>query len=109
MVKKQSFTQKILATVLLLLFLFAITPHIFVHDVLEKHHDTIDHFHTDTEVSSHHIHCQFLNVVIAPFSVVHRITLVDMPSMKTRYVECFISFQPVKEFVHFSLRGPPLS
>ncbi len=107
--KEHSIIQKMTSGFLLVVFLFAIAPHNFIHDVVAHHQDTVDHFHLDTEVSSHHTHCKFLQVVIAPFTSVDNHFKAEVPFTYMDYAESMPSFYTEDTFTAFYLRGPPLS
>lgn len=94
---------------MLAIFLFAISPHQFIHDAITHHRDTVDHFHPDTEVSHHHTHCDFLHVVHAPFTQVAKTFLTGIPFNHLLYKPLQDRGYNPETLFHFNLRGPPLS
>ncbi len=99
--------QKIVSGWMLVVFFFAITPHQFVHDVINHHHDTVDFFHTDMEVSSHHTHCDFLHVVHAPFTGVYTVHQSGVFFKHVVFVAPAVSFYAAERLFYIDLRGPP--
>ncbi|GAA4319323.1 hypothetical protein GCM10023143_32690 [Compostibacter hankyongensis] len=64
--EKYRIGKKAAAIGVLAVFFFAILPHDFIHD-FAGHRDTVDHYNTGLSWSRHHIHCDFLKIIIAPY------------------------------------------
>src|SRR5690625_4891397 len=92
---------------LLVIFSFAIMPHQFIHDEITQHEDTEDVHHNHTTVSSHHIHCDFLRVVIAPFFKNKHAVQKVFPFHRLILTKTELPSYKVAFFFHFNLRGPP--
>lgn len=102
-----SFKQKILSLCTLMVFFFAITPHEFIHNEITHHKDTIDHYHAHSSVTPKHIHCKFLQEVIAPYIAGSIDVLPNIHVSYYTYAEQTFSYLPAKTLFHFNLRGPP--
>ncbi|TAN14942.1 MAG: hypothetical protein EPN37_11050 [Chitinophagaceae bacterium] len=88
-------------------FLFAATPHTFVHNLIEDHRDTVDGIHKHPGISDVHIHCEFLRISLSPtlpghLPVYHFISK-EFPVL---FIVPAISL-PVHDVFHQFLRGPP--
>ncbi len=103
----RSVIQKILSIGMLAVFLFASMPHEFVHDEITGHRDTVDHYHSHTQVSHHHTHCKFLQEVLAPYLPGHfdepPLCVVDFAILSIA-IPAFFSADTL---FYNSLRGPP--
>lgn len=103
----RSFGKKITAWLLLLAFVFAITPKEFIH-AFSGHEDTVDH-HTDGSITigSYHTHCQVLQLQVNPFKETDKTIL---PVIEASGTQENFPAPAVHDFItaaYTALRGPP--
>lgn len=106
---KRTYTviQKILSQILLAVFLFALMPHEFIHDEIARHKDTVDLHHSHDAVSPHHIHCKFLQVVLAPYLAGQVEAVNPVQHAYCVFRETPVTFFGIKRLYYNTLRGPP--
>lgn len=92
---------------MLAIFFFAIMPHEFIHDEIARHKDTVDLHHSHELVSPHHIHCNFLQVVLAPYLPGHIETFQAIEVSFHISSKAALPFFSIETLFHIHLRGPP--
>jgi hypothetical protein len=106
---KNPIIKVLLSCWLVILFIFSITPRIFLHDLIADHKDSyFVSSSTDTQVAKKGIHCDCNSLVVdAPFfsesNYTHVNPLLFFIDHQYKINNCFYS---VDAHV-FSLRGPP--
>lgn len=94
------------AILLLAVFVFASTPHDFIHQ-FTGHQDTRDVYLGHTAVSVVHIHCEFLRILLSP-TVPSAEAALDMPSAKQLVLKPEIRQEaPYHALIYRQHRGPP--
>ena len=107
---KNQTIKKIVATGLLLIFAFSITPAIVFHNWLVKHTDT---FKKDTNTKSDQLgkqtfncHCDHV-VAESPFTEPDK-TNISYPAQAFSLFKAELQVQyTASPYIHYSLRGPP--
>ena len=109
----QKTIRQIVASLMLLVFAFSITPQKSIHDLVAKHSDPIHcNVHQDApiaQVEKSSIHCSYDNLVVASpfldFSFVHELTIPPVRLIKnTSLVSLTYLLVPFS----FESRGPPV-
>ena len=102
---------KIISVLMLFVFFLGVAPKEYIHDVIFRHQDTVDHLFKKGEFSysSKHRHCSFLGFVLAPFVFTERQSF--SPKGFSVYTAVFIlpdyAYKYSSLHAHTSLRGPP--
>ncbi len=92
---------------MLVVFFFACMPHEFIHDEISGHKDTIDYHHKHTQVSHHHIHCKFLQEVLAPYVAGNFQKLQVSEISFSVLAKTPLPFFSAERLFYNTLRGPP--